>query len=447
MNDVMSRERRDELSREHHFKLLWTRFGTIFLGLWLLAAPETFGYTEKSLYISDLVSGALLVIFGLVSMSYPLRAWIWGGCFVGIWLQFAPLAFWAAEPVIYVNDTLIGALAIAFCVLVPLRPKELEIGPSIPPGWTYNPSSWNQRIPVILLATICWFLARYMASYQLHYIHYIWDPFFGLGTQKVITSMISQEFPVPDAGLGALVYSLEAIMGAKGGVKRWHTMPWLVVIFGILVVPAGFVSILLIMMQPIAVGAWCGICLLTAVCMLIMLALAVDEVLAVLQFLNAKRKEGQSLWRVFWYGSRYDVNGVDTRTPDLKTSSVSRNIEAMFWGITIPWNLVLTALIGIWLLFSPALFHVTGALSDNIDVMAALIVTFSIIAFAEVIRPVRFINIILAFWLAISTFILSGAYDPALKWSNPIAAFLVIILSIPKGKIKERYGTWDVKIH
>lgn len=447
MSEPLTRDARDQLTRDHHFRLLWTRFGTIFLGLWLLVAPVTFGYVERSLIISDMISGALLIFFGLISMSYPLRAWIWGGCFVGIWLQFAPLAFWAQEPVIYVNDTLIGALAIAFCVLVPLRPKEFEIGPSIPPGWTYNPSAWTQRIPVILLATICWFLARYMASYQLHYIHTIWDPFFGLGTQKVITSMISQEFPVPDAGLGALVYSLEAIMGAKGGVKRWHTMPWLVVIFGILVVPAGFVSILLIMIQPIAVGAWCGICLLTAVCMLIMLALSVDEVLAVLQFLNARKKEGQSVWRVFWYGSRYEVDGVDTRTPHLKNSSLSRNVASMFWGITIPWNLVLTALIGVWILFTPYVFHVTGVLADNIDVVGALVTTFSIIAFAEVIRPVRFINWILAFWLGFSSFILAGSFDPGMRVSNLVAAALVFVLTIPKGKVKEKYGTWDAKIH
>lgn len=34
-------------------------------------------------------------------------------------------------------------------------------------------------------------------------------------------------------------------------------MPWMVAFFGILVVPLGIVSITLIILQALAVGAWC----------------------------------------------------------------------------------------------------------------------------------------------------------------------------------------------
>lgn len=432
-------EQREKLLKEHHETQIWTRFGTVVLGIWLLTSPETFGYLHTGLRFSDWISGLLLIIFGFMSMSYPLRAWIWGGCFVGIWLQMAPLIFWAKEPVIYVNDTLIGVIAIAFCVLVPLRPKELDLGPDIPPGWTYNPSSWHQRTPVIFFAMVGWFLARYLASYQLGYIHYVWDPFFGLGTQEVITSMISQQFPVSDAGLGALAYSLEFVMGAKGGVRRWHTMPWLVVIFGILVVPVGFVSIMLVMLQPIAVGAWCGICLIIALCMLIMLALSVDEVVAVLQFLKRSKSEGKSLWRTFWYGSNYTEKGIDTRTPGFHATPW-RIVKAMVWGVTIPWNLLLTALIGVWLLFSGPVLGLRGALGNNTDVCAALIVAISLISFAEVIRGLRFLNILFALWLAIAAFSLGTSI---IMWHHGVIALIIILLSIPRAKIKEHYGAWD----
>jgi uncharacterized membrane protein len=435
---------REKITRTHHEKQLWTRFGTIFLGFWLLAAPGTFGYNHTILSWSDWISGALLIFFGLISLSYPFRAWIWGGCLVGVWLQYAPLAFWAADPVIYLNDTLIGVLAIAFCVLVPLRPKELELGPDIPPGWTYNPSSWHQRVPIIFLATVAWFLARYLTSYQLHYINFVWDPFFGMGTTKVITSMISQQFPVPDAGMGALAYSLEAIMGAKGGARRWHTMPWLVFIFGILVVPVGFVSIILVMLQPIAVGAWCGICLIIALCMLFMLALSVDEVVAVLQFLKRSKQEGKSLWKTFWAGSAYTEKGVDTRTPTFH-SSPFKIFRSMFWGLTLPWNMVLTALLGIWILFSNKHLGVQGILADNADVCAALIVTLSVISFAEVIRGVRFGNILLALWFAIGSFVLPGGTG-TIRLHNVIIAVVIIVLSLFRGKIKEHYGSWDKMI-
>ena len=50
---------------------------------------------------SDLISGALLVVLGLLSLS-PHRLWApWGACFVGIWLQFAPLVFWAPTAAAY----------------------------------------------------------------------------------------------------------------------------------------------------------------------------------------------------------------------------------------------------------------------------------------------------------------------------------------------------------
>lgn len=41
-------------------------------------------------------------------------------------------------------------------------------------------------------------------------------------------------------------------------------MPWMVVMFGIFVVPLGIVSIVLVMLQPIGVGAWCALCLIAA---------------------------------------------------------------------------------------------------------------------------------------------------------------------------------------
>lgn len=440
MSAIISDKQREHVTRGHHERQIWTRFGTLFLGLWLLASPATFGYRDLTLSWSDWISGMALLLFGLLSLSYRCRAWIWGGCVVGIWLQFAPLAFWASEPVIYVNDTLIGALAIAFCVLVPLRPKELDLGPQIPPGWTYNPSSWHQRIPVIFFGLVAWFLARYLASYQLHYIDAIWDPFFGRGTERVISSMISQEFPVADAGLGALAYSLEVIMGAKGSTRRWHTMPWIVFFFGILVIPVGFISIVLVMLQPIVVGAWCGICLIIALCMLLMLALTVDEMVAACQFLRSASREGRPFWKVFWFGSTYAEKGIDLRTPTFHASPL-RIFKAMLWGLRPPLHLVATALLGIWLLFYPPLFGVTGLLEKSGDVLGALVVTLSVIAFAEVARAVRLLNVLLALLFGLAPWLLNA--PPSIRWHSGIVAFLLILLSLPRGKIKERYGNWD----
>ncbi len=439
-----SAEQKHEIEHRFHDRMIWTRFATVVLGIWMLVSPETFGYKQDTLMWSDWISGFLLIFFGFLSMSFKCRAWIWGGCFVGIWLQFAPLLFWAHQPVAYLNDTIIGVLAIAFCVLVPLRPKELEIGPQIPPDWTYNPSSWQQRVPIIFFGMVGWFVARYLCAYQLGYIDHVWSPI-GDGTEKVITSLVAKDFPVPDAGLGALAYSLEAIMGAKGGVRRWHTMPWLVVSFGFLVVPLGFTSIVLVMLQPIVVGAWCALCLIIACCMLIMLALSIDEVVLVCQYIRHEMIAGRGFWDVLFKGSSYEKDEADTRTPQMHCSPW-QFIKAMVWGVTIPWNLLITAILGAWLLFANDIMGFSGVVANNTDVMGALTIVFSIIAWAEVSRALRYLNIPLMIWLIIGSIVLPGASSTTI-WHASIIGGIVIVLSVFKGwGIRERYGSWQKMI-
>ncbi|HEV8439508.1 MAG TPA: vitamin K epoxide reductase family protein [Methylomirabilota bacterium] len=164
---------------------------------------------------------------------------------MGAWLQFAPLVFWAPSPVAYVNDTLVGAFAIALSILVPMMPgmahhmAMMKPGPEIPPGWTYNPSSWHQRAPIIALGFAGWFISRHLAAVQLGYMGAAWEPFFGPGTDRVLHSTVSQMWPISDAGLGAAAYTFETLMGFMGGATRWRSMPWMVTFFGILVVPLG----------------------------------------------------------------------------------------------------------------------------------------------------------------------------------------------------------------
>jgi hypothetical protein len=281
--------------------MIYPSFLTIFLGLWLIVAPVTFGYAQDVLSSQNAVlCGLLLILSGWFSRKQA--AWsVWLGCCVGVWLQLAPLVFWAKFPASYANDTFVGILAILFTIIIPELPGFVEKpGPTIPPGWSYNPSSYAQRLPVIALAIFGWFTARYLAAYQLGYISTVWDPFFGEGTLHVITSSISKSFPVSDAGLGALAYSLEALLGCKGGQARWRTMPWLVIFLGILIVPVGITSIILIILQPLIVGAWCGLCLMIALAMLIMAALTLGELKAALQLL--KRTNKQTFWKTFWTG-------------------------------------------------------------------------------------------------------------------------------------------------
>lgn len=411
---------------------VWTRYMLVFLGVWLMATALSFDYKSTQLYWSDLVCGALLLLFGLrvLVASCPYAAW--GACFVGIYLQMAPLFMWAPDSFSYLNDTIVGAMVIACSVLIPVLPQDREnnIG-DIPPGWNYNPSSWLRRLPIISLAAIGWFAARYMAAYQLGYRDSVWDPFFEDGTLEVISSDVSRSFPISDAGLGAVCYTLEVLMGCKGSARRWYTMPWIVVLFAILVIPLGFVSIILIMLQPILVGAWCSWCLLTALCMLIMIALTIDEMAAVWQYLVQIRKEGKSVWDYFWKGG---VPSVDLK----KEKPVAGFLEAMR-GVSVPWNLLLTVLLGVGVMFLEEWLGVEGIGSDSNHVLGALFVTISVIAMAEVVRGLRYVNAVLGVYFVISPAFLGGFS----MWGvamNLVGGILLILLSIPQGKIGDRYG-------
>jgi hypothetical protein len=166
-----------------------------------------------------------------------------------------------------------------------------------PPGWDYNPSAWSQRVPLVLVALAGTMVAGYLAAFQLGWIDEVWEPFFGRGSRVVLTSGVSRILPIPDAALGAVGYAVDAVTGVVGGRKRWQTMPWMVILFGIAVGPLGAVSVLLVILQPVLFDAWCTLCVASAVMSVIMIGPSLDEVLASLQYLMRRRRQGASWWQ------------------------------------------------------------------------------------------------------------------------------------------------------
>ncbi len=171
-----------------------------------------------------------------------------------------------------------------------------------PPGWNYDPSAWSQRLPIIALALVGAGIAAYLAAFQLGIISSVWDPFFGSGSRRILTSEVSRLLPIPDAALGAAGYLADAISGAIGGPGRWRRMPWIVILFGVAVGPLGAVSITLVILQPLLFDAFCTLCLASAVISVVMIGPAMDEVLASLQHVRGVQRDGGSTWRAFWTG-------------------------------------------------------------------------------------------------------------------------------------------------
>ncbi len=421
----------------------WVHIAVMPLGAWLLFSPAALAYRSAALSWSDIISGVLVIFFAILSMRRV--AWApWANALVGLWVAFAPLAFWAPDPGSYANDTMVGIMIAAFSVIIPMR-TEMP-GPEVPPGWTYNPSSWPQRAPVIALATISFFLARYMASYQLGHIPGAWDPIFGRGTETVLTSDVSRAFPISDAGLGAYTYLIELLSAVMGDARRWRTMPWMVAMFGIVVVPLGITSVVLIMLQPVAVGAWCTICLITALFMLIMVAVSLDEVVAMIQFLIIGKRSGASAWRLFWIGGTLpkpveDIGLSRRPTPSWTASSW----REMLWGVSFNWRLLGSALVGVWVMAAPWVFGTTGRAFRFESIFGALAVVSAFVAWAEVTRAARILNVLIGLAIAVATWFFPDL-SLAVRLSDFVAGLLLIALSVPRGPVRDRYGGWDPSI-
>ncbi|MEI8648732.1 vitamin K epoxide reductase family protein [Paraglaciecola sp. Hal342] len=95
---------------------------------------------------------------------------------------------------------------------------------------------------------------------------------------------------------------LEIITGIMGSTRRWRTMPWLVMLFGIMIVPLGAISIFFIIIQPILLGTWCTLCLIAAAAMLIQIPYSLDELVATSEFLYRRKKQGRPLLRILFTG-------------------------------------------------------------------------------------------------------------------------------------------------
>lgn len=458
----------EALDRHEHRQTVWCHFANAALGLWLVSSPFIFGLSgnwmvpgellapnqrglplsDTWMTASDIASGLLIVLFALLSLSRHIAWARWATAAIGTWLLFAPLVFWTPSAVAYANDTLIGALVILFAVGVPSTPGVSPVarlaGPDTPPGWDYSPSSWNQRIPIIALALVGLFISRYLAAFQLGHIEGAWDPFFGDGTERIITSSLSEAWPVSDAGLGAATYVLEIITGVIGDKRRWRTLPWLVLLFGIMIVPLGAVSIFFIIVQPILIGTWCTLCLVAAAAMLLQIPYSFDEILATLQFLRERRRQGKSLWHVLLHGDTIEGGSADySDNFEASPSAVLR--EMLRGGITLPWTVVASGAIGIVLMLSRLLFDTADMAAENDHVVGSLVVTFSIMALAEVARPLRFINAAFGAWLLLAPWLLDG-YGIAGSALAMIAGLLLIVLALPRGAIESHYGAWDRQI-
>ena len=437
--------------REEHRATRWAHFVNIGLGLWLLTQPVMIQVREPLLFWSEIALGAALTLFAALSLSWRLGWARWAAAGVAALIMAVPFLFWTHNPAAFLSDTLVGLFAFGLAIgtkpEVGPSPVAAITGPSTPPGWSYNPSTWVQRMPIIVLAVVGLLVSRYLSNYQLEQIDGVWEPFFTgdpanprNGTEEVITSSVSEAWPVPDAAVGGYTYALEILTGIVGSRRRWRTMPWLVVLFGLMIAPLGVTSIFFIIIQPIVIGTWATLTLIAAAAMLVQIPFSLDELLATIQFLRRRARAGKPWLRVFLFG---DTDEGEREKPANEFDRAPGAVLKDMWtgGVSLPWNLALAAAVGASLLFTRLTFGAVDPMADLDHLIGALALTVVSIAAAEVARPVRYTLIPLGLALFVTPFV-AGA-GTAHTVGSIVAGLLLIALSLRRGAIRERYGSWN----
>src|SRR5918999_3067495 len=137
---------------------------------------------------------------------------------------------------------------------------------------------------------------------------------------------------------------LEILTGVIGSRLRWRTMPWLVLLFGLMIAPLGVVSMFFIIIQPIWIGTWCTLCLIAAAAMLVQIPYSLDELVAGGQFLLRRKRAGRPLLRVFLFGDT-DEGSAAPAPSEFERSPREIVRDVVSGGVNLPWNLAVSMLV------------------------------------------------------------------------------------------------------
>jgi hypothetical protein len=165
--------------------------------------------------------------------------------------------------------------------------------------------------------------------------------------------------------------------------------------------------------------------------------------LATPQFLRRRVKADQNWLRVLFNGRTDEMRETQNAEPDdeldQSAGAVIKNMAG--GGVSMLWNLWLAAFIGLSVLFTRVTLGADGSLANAHHVIGSLVVTVASIAPAEVARPVRLLNIPLGAVLMAAPFMFSASTVASVV--SMLLGAAVVVLSIRRGSIRERYGNWN----
>ena len=221
-------------------------------------------------------------------------------------------------------------------------------------------------------------------------------------------------------------------------------MPWLVLLFGLMIAPLGIISIFFIVIQanshrhvehPCADRGRRGP---------LQIPYSLDELLASLQFVR-RRVQAAPTGSVYfsWVELTRCRPGVLSRRSTMSSTDRPPRVQGhdRQRRELLPWNWPLSAIIGISLLFTRVTLGAEGGMANADHVIGSLVLTVVSVASAEVARPVRYANVALGAALFVTPFLYDVSLAATIASISSGAA--LIVLSIRRGVIRGQYGNWN----
>ena len=116
---------------------------------------------------------------------------------------------------------------------------------------------------LIVLAVAGCAVSVYLATFELRRIDTVWEPLFGEGSRRVLSSWIARLLPVPDAVVGAAAYGVDAVLAALLAVGVWRS-DVIAIALAVVATSGGVVGTLLALSQITLLGSFCTLCLLSS---------------------------------------------------------------------------------------------------------------------------------------------------------------------------------------
>ncbi|WP_201456948.1 hypothetical protein [Chlamydia sp. 17-3921] len=410
----MDKEALENIYKHFRYRFLKLNILPAFLGFLLICTPTILHYSQADVSISDHICGVLLI--SLTIFSLKRRSILWLGAFLGLWVTlFACIQ--GRPSVVFAHDTLVGFAILAVVCISPTRPEALEVGPTLPEGSSYNPSTGGRRAAVLFLCSLAWLQTRYLAAASLG-----------------ISGMKLPQFSLIYSAL-MTTYSLLIVLSLAGSERRWHTRPKIVIATALTLLSAIVLTLIPVVLRLQSLDCW--ICLCLTIEPALAVVFAYDEIRATLQYLSQFLGDKRSLARASFFGSEYYKHTLlwEERT----VLPLPRACKQAFLGISFPLNQILIiCLAAIFVKLNNTIATQLDSFPKNfLNICCWFIIVLTILAFAKSLRHVRWISLIFSASILLSP-VFFHIHTSAPMFLPIIATgILLIALSILSGFSKE----------